>query len=516
MSAAGLTPNELSGQSTPPAVEAPAEPSPEVAARQRKLDKSLLHGIAWSGGIKYLSQFLSWCSALVVTRLLTPADYGLVAMATVYLGLITLVSEFGVGAAVVTLRDLKREQIQQLNSFSVLLGLTGFVISIFAAFPLSWFFHAPKLPPVVIVMSLAFVINSFKCVPAAMLEREMRFKSLSLVDGMRALILAIGSMTFAILGFRYWTLVMGAILSATVSTTMMLRINRERFRFPRWDSLRRALTFSWHILGGRISWYLYSNSDFAVAGRVLGQVPLGNYTVAWTLANIPLQSVSNLVSSVTPSLFSAVQKDKRELRRYLLNLTEGLALITFPLTTGLALVAHPFVLVFLGAKWLPMVTPLQLLALYASVRSITPLLSPILNVTGDARYGMRIGFLTLLMFPAAFLIGSHWGTAGIAAAWMVVHPLTMSFIFRRVFWRLELSRWEYLKAVRPAIEAIAVMMASVIATKILLRPYHVKPVLGLAAQVSVGALAYIGTMFLFHRDRIDAMWARFKQARRSE
>lgn len=512
MSAADLTPNDMGGKSSP-AIEVPPELPPDATARQAKLDKSLLHGIAWSGGVKYLSQFLSWCSALVVTRILTPADYGLVAMATVYLGFITLVSEFGIGSAVVTLRDLKREQIQQLNSFSVLLGITGFVISIFVAFPLSWFFHAPKLPPVVIIMSLAFVVNSFKCVPGALLERDMRFKSLSMVDGIRALILAIGSMTFALLGFRYWTLVMGALLGSLVSTLTMLRINREGFRFPRMDGLRRAVTFSWHILGGRLSWYIYSNSDFAVAGRVLGQIPLGNYTVAWTLSNIPLQSVSNLISSVTPSLFSAVQKDKSELRRYLLTLTEGLSLITFPLTTGLALVAHPFVTVFLGTKWLPAVLPLQLLAFYAGFRSITQLLAPILNVTGDARYGMRVGFVTLVLFPTGFLIGSHWGTAGIAAAWMIAHPITMAFIYPRVFWRLELTWWEYLKSVRPAFEAMVIMTIAVVLTKFLLRPYHLPSVLGLTAQVGAGAVAYVGTIFGLHRNRIDAMWQRFKQAR---
>ncbi len=515
MGSADLTPKEMGVENGAPVVEVAGEVTRQVTARKATLDKSLLHGIAWSGGVKYLSQFLSWSSALVVTRLLTPADYGLVAMATVYLGLITLISEFGVGASIVTLRDLRKDQIRQLNCFAVLLGLAGFIVSIFVAYPLSWFFRAPKLPPVVIVMSLAFVINSFKSVPGAVLEREMRFKSLSMIDGTRAVILAIGSITFALLGFRYWTLVMGAILGAAVSTLMMLRTHRERFQIPKVSGVRRALTFSSHILGSRLSWYLYSNSDFAVAGRVLGQVPLGNYTVAWTLANVPLQTVSNLVASVTPSLFSAVQKDKSELRRYLLNLTEGLSLITFPLTVGLCLVAHPFVLVVLGAKWLPMVMPLQLLAVYASVRAITPLLTPILNVTGDARYGMQVGFLTLALFPAAFLAGSHWGTAGIAAAWMVVHPFCMSFIFRRVFRRVELSGWEYLRAIRPAIEATVVMTVAVVFTKVLLRPYHAKPILGLSTQVAVGALAYIGTILLFHRDRIDAIWRRFKQARRS-
>jgi PST family polysaccharide transporter len=416
---------------------------------------------------------------------------------------------------VVALRDTREDELKQLNSFSVMLGLVAFLISIFAAFPLSWFFRSPKLPPVVITMSIAFVITSFKVVPAALLERDLRFKTLSVNDGIRAVTLAAAMIIFAFAGFRYWTLVFGGILSSVMSTLLILRVSRVGFHFPRFASLRKSLTFSWHILGGRLSWYVYLNSDFAVAGRTLGQVALGNYTLAWTLANIPLQSLSNLVSSVTPGFFSFVQKDRAELRRYLLNLTEGLALITFPLTVGLALVARDFVLVFLGSKWLPIVMPLQLLAAYASVRGVTPLLAPVLNVTGEARFNMRLGVLSAILFPLGFLVGSRWGTVGIAGAWLIVHPITISLVFRRTFQKVGCTTWEYLKVLRPAVEGSVFMGIAVLAVRYPLHAYGSHPLLSLASEVLVGGIAYVGLVMTLHRHRIDAIHKRYRQARAS-
>src|SRR5712692_5628349 len=102
----------------------------------RALDRSLLHGIAWTSGAKWAGQLFAWASTLIVARLLTPEDYGLVGMASIYLGLITLVSEFGLGSAVITLRDLSEEQVAQLNGLAVLVGVVSCAVSCAAVIPL--------------------------------------------------------------------------------------------------------------------------------------------------------------------------------------------------------------------------------------------------------------------------------------------------------------------------------------------------------------------------------------------
>ena len=115
---------------SPPMSRTPTAPS---APDERALDRSLLHGIAWTSGAKWASQICTWASTLIVARLLTPEDYGLVGMASIYLGLITLLSEFGLGSAVITLRELSEEQVAQINATSPLrtttLVITGNVLN---------------------------------------------------------------------------------------------------------------------------------------------------------------------------------------------------------------------------------------------------------------------------------------------------------------------------------------------------------------------------------------------------
>src|SRR5207249_9080683 len=109
----------------------------------------------------------------------------------------------------------------------------------------------------------------------------------------------------------------------------------------------------------RLCWYASANADFLMAGRILGKAALGLYNVGWTLASVPVDKVATLVGQVTPAFFSAVQTDRAAIRRYLLGITEGIALITFPISLGLALVARDFVLVVLGSKWQASIAPLQ-------------------------------------------------------------------------------------------------------------------------------------------------------------
>ena len=363
------------------------------AAREQvntqELDRSLVRGIAWTGGIKWATQIISWASTLVVARILTPNDYGVVSLAAVYYGFLILVSEFGVGASVVALRDMSGEQLAQMNSLAVLIGLAGFALSCAIAIPAGRFFHSPQFAPVLVVMSACLVINSFQSVPAALLKKELRFKLLSGIDGLRGLCLATLSIALALAGFGYWTLVFGVVASALLGTVLTLLARRHRFAWPRLRDLQHQIRFSRNIIITSLAWAAYSNADFVVAGRMLGQAALGAYTVAWNFANAPLEKITSLIGGVTPAYFSAVQHDNNELRRYLLKSTQAIALITFPAMIGISLVAHDAVLLALGAKWQAAIAPLQVLALYACYRSVMPLLPQLLTVKGETAFMMK-------------------------------------------------------------------------------------------------------------------------------
>jgi O-antigen/teichoic acid export membrane protein len=487
----------------------PVGPPPDI----RELDRSLLHGLAWTGVAKWAGQCVAWASTLIVARLLTPEDYGLVGMASLYLGVITLLSDSGLGSTVIALRDLNEEQVAQLNSLAVLLGVTSFAASCAAAAPLGRFFRAPQLPAVVVTMSVAFVITAFKAVPLSLLQRELRFRTLALIETWRAVLLAVCVIAFALLGLRYWTLVIGALLSSTLSTGATLVLRRHRFAWPRRRSLTHAMTFSWHILAARLSWYTCSNADFLVAGRILGRAALGLYEFGWNLANIPIEKVTGLVGQVTPAVFSAVQQDHRALRRYVLRITEGLALITFPASLGLALVAPDFVLLTLGEKWQGAIVPLQLLALSAGFRAVLPLLPQVSNVVGQSRLGAQYGALWAVVLPAGFyLAGKRWGTVGLALVWVLVYPILVLPLCRRVLETIRLPSRDYLGALWPAASASLLMGAAVLAIK-LTAAEHMSRTLALSAQVVAGAAVYALACLILHKDRVTAFFRALRTMR---
>lgn len=465
--------------------------SPNPAApTHAHLDGALVRGLAWTAGMKWGAQIFSWASTLIVARLLNPDDYGLVGMATVYLGLANLISEFGVGTTVITLRDMSEDDVAQLNGFAVLLGLLGFVLSCFAAVPLGMFFKSPRLPWVVVSMSVTFIISSFQSVPAALLQRDLRFKLMSVIDGTKNFAMALVAVICALAGLRYWALVLAGVASSIVGTALVLSRRRHPIALPRPSKLRHVLSFSWHIIAGRVSWYTYSNADFVVSGRILGQQALGSYTVAWNLATVPVEKITGVLNSVTPALYSAIQKDKAALRRYMLTLLEGIGLVTLPLSVGIGLVSREFVLVFLGTKWAAAVLPLMFLGFYASIRSLVPIIWGVLNVVGDSAFGMKASMVMAVVLPVSFVVGSHWGNAGIAAAWVLGFPLVAIPVTARVFRRIEMPWSEFFRVLTPALTGCLMMAAAVLGLKDILPERFGMP-LRLAIFVSAGALAYI-------------------------
>ncbi|HET7457254.1 MAG TPA: lipopolysaccharide biosynthesis protein [Gemmatimonadaceae bacterium] len=509
-----MTPSPVDGSPViagPPPLPAPAELPPggpsggaDASVSTRSVDRALKRGIAWISAVKWSTQLLAWGSTVIVARILSPDDYGLVGMAGLFLGLIMLLSEFGIGAAVVNMRDLTRSQIAQINTLAVLFGGLGFLAGCAAAIPLGWFFHSPLLPPVVVAMSGVFAISAFRVVPYALLQRAHRFRAVALIDGGQAALLAIANVVFAWLGFRYWTLVLSSVLGAVLSVGFAIWAAPHPFARPRRAEVGRAVRFSGHVIGSRLAWFTFTDSDFLVAGKMLGKEALGVYTLAWTLANAPIEKVTGMIASVMPSIFSAVRTDKAALRRYLLMVSEAIALIGIPLSVGGALVAPLAVPIVLGDKWHAMIVPLQLLMSYAAFRSVSPLYSQVLQATGQARFEMQTSVLGALVLPMGFVLASRWGVVGIAAAWLVLHPAIVFRSYRQMARSIDLPHATYLRSLWPAVSSAAGMAAAVAAVGMLSRGRLPSWAL-LVAEVLTGALVYGALLVSLHGPRLRAL-----------
>ena len=485
-----------------------AEVAASISAPPQKAkpaDRTILRAMAWTGAGRWATQLLTWVSTIVVARILAPSDYGLIGMATIYIGLVAVVSEFGLGQAVITMREMSGKQIAQLNSLSIVAGALLFAVSCTAASPLGQFFHSPKLPPVVVLMSLGFLISGSQVVPDALLQNDLRFKLLASFDTAKALVQALTTVVLAFLGFGYWSLALGGLAGAVIAAAMAVIARPYSLARPRWTEIKHALGFSGDVLGSRVAWYAYANSDFLVAGRLLGQAPLGAYTIAWTIASTPVEKITNMITRVTPAFFSAVQDDKPHLRRYLLGITDGLALLTFPASLGMALVADQFVLVVLGPKWAAAIIPLRLLALYAAMRSITTVFPNMLFAMRHSRFVMWNTIIAAIVFPTAFYYSSRWGTTGIGMTWILLYPLITAPFVWRTFVATELSVWTYLRSMVPAIRASFVMIIMVVAVRAA-APATWSLAVRFAISVLGGVLSYSAILFITERQRMRNLY----------
>jgi teichuronic acid exporter len=493
-----------------------AAPAPGTWAARSKMDRSLAHSIAWRAAANWAGQILSWASFLLVVRLLSPADFGIAAMSLVFVPYLRYLGEVGIPTTVITFRDMTDDQLAQLNTVGLVLAWSCFGIAVALAHPLAAFFHTPKLVPVTIVGCSVLIPQGFRSVSDGLLKRDMRFGLLSWIEIIRSIAGAGSTLLLAYLGYGYWALILGNLIATIVRTALVVgAAGSHGFAVPRLKSIGKELRFGWHVLVSFLALSSYERLDNITAGRVLGQAALGFYAMAWNLANSPLEKVTSLITTTVPTYFGAVQNDAAAMRRYLRTLTEILALVTFPATIGLALVARELIPFAIGERWRGAIVPLEVLSVYAAFRSIVALLPKVLNAVGDARFVMWNDLRALIIMPIAFYIGSHWGIGGIAFGWVLAYPLVAVPLYWKTFTAIGMTTREYVRGLRPALDATVIMSAAVLLLKWKAPVAH-SALLRLVVEIAIGGALYIASLFLLHRGRVKTLIQMVKSLRRKK
>ena len=475
-----------------------------VVEAQSVLDRSLVRSVAWNAASSWVIQILSWLVSLVVIRLLTPKDFGIAALALVLLPFLGSISGLGIPRAIVALPALTENQLAQLSAVNVIMGSLCFLLGVVIAKPFAAFFRTPPLSTLLIVCCGGVLMSVIAGVPTALITKQKRFRFLSTL-GICNFLLGSGIVLWlASLGFGYWALILGRMISGVISNIVVLCVRPCKLAWPRFNSIREPLRFGWHVTVSAFALNAYERLDNFVAARVLGQSALGLYGNAWELANVPMEKVASMVTTVVPAYLAVVRDEAAALRRYLYGMTEVIALAAFPACTGLGLVAREFVPLVLGHKWDGMVPPLQVLSYYAAFRSIVALLPKVVTAVGNSGYVMRNDLLALVILPTAFYIGSYRGITGIAWGWVVAYPIVVLPLYKKTFDTIGARIRDYLSSLRPALTATIAMIPAVELAKRGVAPLR-SLFLRLTVEVAVGALVYTGTVFLLHRQRALAL-----------
>jgi PST family polysaccharide transporter len=307
-------------------------------------------------------------------------------------------------------------------------------------------------------------------------------------------------------GWTYWALVINTLVSYGL-VTMILYVHRPFM--PAWpreiQRLTRSLISGWQILVSRFAYYGYSSADSTIVGRVLGKEALGIFGFAMTFASLPVREVTSLMSGVVPGIFTAVQANRPELRRYFFFLTEAVSYFALPAALGLAITADDFILLALGDTWSGVIVPLQLLCLYMAMYSSQALLSHVLLWTGHFSTNMWLSILSLAILPVGFYIGAAYGLIGVAVGWLIGFPLSILPLFMSVNRILAGSWTDYWRTFQPALTGCVAMLGVVALVRLQL-PETWHHGLRLAIQSSAGVLIYAGVMLLIFGNRVREMY----------
>jgi len=455
------------------------------------LQSQALSGFRWSAGLKVFSQIITWAITIFVIRLLTPADYGLLAMATVSVAFLTMFSELGLGAAVVQKSTVEEPLLRRVLGVVLVLHFSLAALLVLVAPLVADFYDEPRVTPILRVLSLQFILAAFAVMPNAQLQRRMAFRNRALLDLFSALVTSATTLALALQGAGVWALVAGTLLGQCCKTIGLNWLFPCRF-WPEFSAkgLRALLRFGGQFTAIQVFWVFLSQVDILIGGKWLGHEALGFYSVATHFASLPGQRISSLVNQIAFPAFARLQNEVKQTGAHVLKGVRMLSFFAFPVLWGLSSVATESVEVVLGSAWAQSALPLQVLTLIIPLRIVSNFVSTALQGIGRSDIVLRNVLWASLMTPPALLIGvNNWGLAGLSLAWLVVAPLVFLQGMLRGLPVLGLHWGQLLAAMAPAAGASLFMVGAVTAMRHWVMAGQ-DSIWRLCGLVGVGALAY--------------------------
>ncbi len=480
--------HEPSGVSADPA----GSPEPIVVRDADSQRHALTHGVRWTAAAQALTAILNFGVVIVLARMLVPADFGLLAMATAIISIVTALQTLGTHGPLIQREEITPALIDTVFLLNLVLGILLMGGLILTAPLLADLYRTPEVEPLIQVIALSLVLYSFSGVPGALLYRRMQFGFVALTDTLGAIVYAVVAVALAWSGHGVWSLVIAMLCAATLEAICLLWAARfrPRARFS-WPELRGIARYSANMTGVNLLHLSLRNADSLIIGRWLGPGALGLFGMATRFTRQPVEMfVSAVLEPVLFPAYSRMQQDDALTAKTMQRALAGASVVMFPILGGMAAISRPFVEGVLGPDWSPAIVLILIMVPIGMART---LLSTVISLflardrTG-LLFGLRLGGGLLLV--TAYLAGVQVGLVGVVIALLVVESL-IAGIELAICARMVRMRFTALLAgaLAPLI-ATSVMAAVVLALDGLLVARGWSDPWIVATAIPVGAIVY--------------------------
>jgi O-antigen/teichoic acid export membrane protein len=471
----------------------------------------VLNSLKWVALGKLVGQSVRWLTTIFTLRFLFPEDYAVIALASFFTSLLWSFSRSGIAAALIREKEVDERLIGEFFTLTIIAHFLLFALLQISAPYLADFYDDQRLEAVVRVTSVTFIIALVGFIPGTLLNREMRFKKLSVVDATAESVSALSTVTLAWAGFGYWSIIAGILILETIKQFGYL-IKNTVWVFPkRFTAKTKSIfEFSWKAALQATIGYAIFNVDIAIAGFYLSTMELGYYQFAVMLAMMPAAKVLPLLRQVAYPVYSKIQEDPEGIERYFLKSQRLSALLFVPVFFGLAGVANTLIPALFGDKWAPAALTLSVYCLSMPIKSLEQLFGPVLKSLNKMNVIIGNTAIFGVVLVPSFLIGAQYGGVGLALSWL----LTFFFCFIINAYRscnaINISFKSCLSAiVMPHI--IGLLMLVICFTLGYCLTNVVSVWIILVVQVSIGAFVYMGLTWIISKKDLQELLHLFKK-----
>lgn len=355
------------------------------------LKQKTVKGVIWSSVERFSVQGIQFLVMIVMARLLTPKDYGLVGMVAIFIAVAQSLVDSGFSQALIRKQNRTETDNSTVFYFNIFVGILLYLV-LFAIAPLvADFYDSPELTALMRVICLSVVFNSFVVVQRALLTVNIDFKTQAKASLTAAVVSGVIGIGMAYSGFSYWSIVAQQLVNLGLNTLLLWIFTRWRPRWIySWGSFRELFTFGSKLMFSGLLDVVYRNMYLLVIGKVFTASSLGYYTRANQFAEFPSSNLTGIMQRVTYPVLCQIQDDDERLAQIYRRFLRLSAFLIFPLLVGLSAVAEPFVLLLLKEQWLFAATLLQIICFAMMWYPIHAINLNLLQVKGRSDLFLRL------------------------------------------------------------------------------------------------------------------------------
>lgn len=463
-----------------------------------------VNGIKWQVAVSMFQKFVTFGATIILARHLGPSVYGLFAFSLVVVSSFELFKSMGIDAALIRRKDDFGPAADTAFFIIPVLGVVLYIALNLCAPAIGNMLNNKEMTGIVRVLGLIFVIGCFTKVPVISLERQLKFKGISVAEIASTIMFSASALTFVSMNLGIWTLVYAYILKNFTYMALVwifsgwkpsfvfnAKLALEMFHFGKFVFLTSALSF------------LKMNLDNLLVGKLLGATMLGYYAVAFNIANFGSDYFGGRVYRVIFPVYSKMQNNFEGLKSAFLNVIKYISLVAMPLATGTFLLGGDFIMLTYGDKWLSAVPALKILACIGIFNLIPVATDSVLMAMGKSSLSFKSMLVQVILFfifiaPAAKFLGLAGVAVVVSAASLIA--MVMQFIWVKEHFKLEFK--EIFSSIQPAISASLVMCAAIIMFKYGLKYFALNDFIRYVfiPESALAVTAYFFTLFL--KDRI--------------